>query len=91
MYFDGPPPQRTTRQKSSPSRNYVPAYRANGTGEFNVFLSNNAKYYHIQQVYNAIKPVSSKRSSRLPHTTIPRPSGSGRDSLYGKKREMAQL
>ena len=87
MYFDGPPPQRTTRQKSSPSRNYVPAYRANGTGrDLMSFYPTMQVLPHTAKVYNAIKPVSSKRSSRLPHTTIPRPSGSGRDSFIWQKK-----
>ena len=58
MYFDGPPPQRTTRQKSSPSRNYVPAYHANGTGrDLMSFYPTMQVLPHTAKVYNAIKPV----------------------------------
>ena len=85
MYFDAPPPRSKT--KSSSSRNYVPQYRANGTGrDLMSFWPRINVMPHTARVYHAIKPINSKRSARIPHTTIPRPSGTGRDSFIWRKK-----
>ena len=85
MYFDGPPPRSKT--KSSSSRNYVPQYRANGTGRDLIsFWPQINVMPHTAKVYHAIKPINSKRGARSPHTTIPRPSGTGRDSFIWRKK-----
>ena len=86
MYFDGPPPR--SKYKSSPGRNYVPVYRANGTGrDLMSFYPRMKVMPHTAKVYHAVKAVPSKRGSRLPHTTILVHLVLVGIRLYGKKKK----